>query len=167
MAEHHIDHNNATTIREANIEDMAEIQHLSCMLFDFDRQFDLTLDRQWVYSPEGIDYYQTLIEQPEGLAIVACQSSRIVGFLLASIHEVPGDRKLLPNLVELDSMMVLEEYRDQRIGKQLIDCFFSWCQQRKLTRIRVVASAANEKAIGFYRKLGFKDFDLVLERDLG
>ncbi len=63
-------------------------------------------------------------------------------------------------------MFVLEEYRERGVGGMLHDAFVKWCKGRGVKVLRVEASAENKQAIGFYRKRGFGDCSLVLEREI-
>ena len=63
-------------------------------------------------------------------------------------------------------MLVLKEYRGQGIGTKLVKSFIAWCKLKKVGRVRVVASAQNIAAIGFYRQNKFKDYSLILESNI-
>ena len=67
---------------------------------------------------------------------------------------------------QLKNMFVLEEYRGKGIGTELINKFIEWCKERGTKRIRIVASVQNKKAIELYRKLGFNDYNLILENEI-
>ncbi len=63
-------------------------------------------------------------------------------------------------------MFVLEECRSLGIGRELHEAFMNWCKDNNAKKIKVVASANNKKAIGFYRREEFEDYDLVLEKKI-
>lgn len=63
-------------------------------------------------------------------------------------------------------MFVLNDYRSKGIGKMLTQEFIKWCKSRKVEKVRAVASARNEKAIKFYHREEFEDYELVFERDI-
>ena len=75
-------------------------------------------------------------------------------------------RMIESKIAEAENMFVLEEFRGQGIGVKLLQEFVTWCKSKDVKRIRTVASAQNTRAIEFYRRAGFLDYDLVLERDL-
>jgi ribosomal protein S18 acetylase RimI-like enzyme len=64
-------------------------------------------------------------------------------------------------------MLVEKRYRRQGIGKSLVLGFLSWCREKKVEYVSVTASAQNQLGINFYRRLGFRDYELTLERKLG
>jgi GNAT superfamily N-acetyltransferase len=60
-------------------------------------------------------------------------------------------------------MLVTQGYRRQGIGRKLADAFLDWCDDNKVKYINVTASAKNADTIGFYRSLGFCDYDVKLQ----
>ncbi len=69
-------------------------------------------------------------------------------------------------LAELESMYVRQPYRSQGVGRQLASEFVQWAKQRGIQRISVTAYAANNRAIAFYRELGFEPKSLLLEQGI-
>jgi len=74
--------------------------------------------------------------------------------------------KNVSKLAEAENMFVLEKYRSSGVGKQLLQGFIKWCKAKGVKRIRAVASAQNIRAIEFYRREGFKDSTLALEKEI-
>ena len=72
----------------------------------------------------------------------------------------------ISQIVELESIFVLEDYRNKSIGTKLYDSFIEWCKKKGVKRISVYVSFENKKAVNFYKSNKFKDYDLVLEREL-
>lgn len=66
----------------------------------------------------------------------------------------------------MGDMIIDKRFRGKGIGSILIKDFLNWCKSKKVTYISATASAKNEKIINFYRKLGFKDYNLTLEKRL-
>lgn len=154
-------------IREAKIEDLESIQALNLKLFEreFSKGFDKTLDTNWTFSDLGTDYFKKKILGEDSFAAVAVVDHEIVAYLAGGETEVYSYRTI-KKLAELENMMVLKEYRNMKIGSKLVDAFFKWCKKKNIKRVRVAASAGNVKAINFYRKNGFKDYEVTLEGDI-
>jgi GNAT superfamily N-acetyltransferase len=106
-----------------------------------------------------------LIENTDGVIFVAEDNNKIIGYLAGDIKNATSWRKKM-KIVEGESMFVLPEYRSQGIGSKLFEEFFKWAKEKGATRVSLTASFANVKAIKFYKKLGFKEYDLVLEKEL-
>ena len=76
------------------------------------------------------------------------------------------DYRTVTKLAEVENMYIKDDFRSQGIGGKLVVLFEDWCRQRKVQRIRYVASAGNIEAIKFYKKHGCKEVDIGLEREL-
>jgi len=63
-------------------------------------------------------------------------------------------------------MLVLKQYRSLNVGSKLASEFFRWCKKKKINRIVVSVSHQNLKAINFYKKNEFFDYDVILEKKI-
>lgn len=156
-----------TIIRLATIEDLKSIQELNYKLFEEEcDEFDSELDMSWTLWPEWKKYYTNNINNKNNCAFVAEINEQVVGYLVGSITEEKCPYRILPNMAELDDMFVLAEYRSMWIGSQLHEKFIEWCKSKDVKKLQVSAYTWNIKAINFYKKLGFWDFAVILEKDL-
>ena len=152
------------TIRKANIVDLKTIQTLNLKLFEKEnKEFDESLDVKWTFSEEGTKYFLDRITR--GFAIIAESNNAPVGYLVGGEAESPSYRTI-EKIAEIDNMFVLEEFRQKGIGKKLFDAFLEWCRKNGYQKLKVEASAKNKGAIGFYKKLGFSDYTVSLEKDI-
>ncbi len=151
-------------IRKARVEDVNDILRLNQKLFDNEySNFDKTLDCGW--PPNNKDYFKDSIKDENFISLVAVSNRKIIGYLIGSIHKAEEYRKL-KELAEVDNTFVLEEHRGKGVGKKLFEEFLEWSKKRGIDRMKVVASSKNKKAINFYKKCGFKDYNLTLEGDI-
>ena len=150
-------------IRQATLNDLEPIQKLNHELFKLEKEnFDSTLITDWPISKDGENYFQEMIE--DEYVIVAIDNEDIIGYLAGSINE-KGSYELI-QYGEINNMLINNEYRGLRIGKRLIDCFKEYCKSKGINNLKVVASAKNTNAIEFYKKQGFKDFDITLTMNI-
>lgn len=153
-------------IRKATIKDLKTIQELNHKLFKKEyAEFDQTLNCDWTYGSIGTKKFRERITKDDRCALVAIIGGKIVGYLVGSIAEKETYRNV-KRLAELGNMYILRDYQRFGIGTKLFNEFFSWCRSRKATRLKVVAFVQNTQAINFYRKNGFKDYNITLERDM-
>ncbi|MDP3026893.1 MAG: GNAT family N-acetyltransferase [Nanoarchaeota archaeon] len=153
-------------IRKATLKDLKIIQELNHKLCkEENKQFDITVNPDFPVTKEGEEYFKIRIEKDDGCALIASDGEKIIGYLVGGILK-PESYRILSEIAELGDMFVLEEYRNKSVGTKLHSSFIDWCGKKGIKRIRVVASAKNLKAINFYKKNKFKEYDLVLERDL-
>lgn len=154
-------------IRKATIKDLKSIQELNLLLFkkeisDFK---DVTLDEDWVFSEKGTEYFTKKILEDENIAEVAEDDGKIVGYLVGGMDKDKNTRKP-EKVANIENTLVLEKYRGKGIGGKLMDTFIDWCNSKNIERICVCASALNEAGIGFYKKHGFKEYEITLDRKL-
>ena len=153
-------------IRKATLEDLKDIQRLNLLLFEKEhKEYDKFLDLNWTFGEVGTRCFKNHLIKENSCAFVVEDAEEIVGYLAGGESEVE-DYRNVPKVAELDNMLVLEKYRGQGVGGMLYDAFIGWCKGRNVKLLRVEASAENKQAIGFYRRNGFEDYNLVLEREL-
>ena len=62
-----------------------------------------------------------------------------------------------------EDMYVEDEYRRLGVGTLLIEKFKKYCKEKDIQNIKVTASAKNNRAINFYMKNGFEDYNVTLK----
>ncbi len=72
--------------------------------------------------------------------------NRSIGYLEYSI---------IYDRMEIDNIMVLEEYRHMGIGSMLMDYIINIYNEKKLDNITLEVRKSNVKAINLYKKYGF------------
>ncbi len=120
-------------------------------------EFDYTEDqeRQWI---------QDHSDDPGKLLLVAEISGEIIG----SLSFENGQYKRIAHRGIL-GISVARQWRSKGIGKALLGILIEWAEANPLIEIlRLSVFANNQKAIGFYRKLGFiEEGQRVKELKLG
>jgi len=151
-------------IQKAIIENLKEILELNQKLCDYDyKNFDDTIDCTWPSNNKR--YFKESIESEDSLTLVVLDEEKIIGYLIGSIGNAEDYRKI-NKIAEIDNMFVLSEYQNKGIGKSLIKRFFEWAKEKGIKRVKVVASAENTKAINFYEKNKFLNYNIILEKDI-
>ena len=147
-------------IKRASIKDLEDIQRLNNQLFELEyTNFDPTLKVGWPFEIEGIKYFTDILNNEA--AFIALVDNKVVAYLAGSIN-VQSSYTTKP-CAELDNMFILEEYRNYGIGTKLINAFKAVCLEEGIEEIKVTAFAKNTNAINFYKKNGFKDFEVTLK----
>jgi len=151
-------------IRKAEMKDLENIRKLNQELFVYENEnFDKTIDVDSLFSNAHEKRFVDNIKND--FVIVAVEKGIIVGYLVGKISKAESYRNI-GKIIELDSMLVHEKFRSKKIGYELITEFKRWAKSQGIKRLRVTASAGNHKTIKFYRREGFKDYDLSLEQDI-
>ena len=95
------------------------------------------------------------------MCLLAEVEEGIVGYLAGYVRAGSSLRPV--PVAELESMYVAEEHRGGRVGERLVASFRSWARERGAWRTSVTAHAANERAIRFYKRAGFRAKNVTLE----
>ena len=147
-------------IRKADLKDLDKVQELNNKLFELEfNNFDDTLKTGWPFEKEGQDYFEDMIKNE--IVFVAEVEEKIVGYLAGSICEQIS--YITETFAELDNMCIDDEYRRFGIGTLLMDEFKKYCKEKNMQNIKVTASAKNRRAIQFYMRNGFEDYNVTLK----
>lgn len=144
-----------------NLKDIQDLNHQLCIKEN--KEFDPTINPDYPIQKSGEKYFKDRIKND--CALIAIVDNKIVGYLIGAISEIE-DYRNISKIAEAENMFVLEDYRKLGIGKKLLQEFTKWCKSKKAKRIKAIASAQNIRAIEFYHREGFEDYDLVLEKKL-
>jgi ribosomal protein S18 acetylase RimI-like enzyme len=90
------------------------------------------------------------------MTYVAQDKDENVGFCMATIDGLVG---------EIASLFVSEPYRDRRLGEELISLALKWLEDQECEAIRVSVVVGNERVIDFYRRFGFAERIVVMQRN--
>ena len=155
-----------TQVAVATIQDLDEVLRLNDQLMKKEyRDYDKTLNLNWVYSEVGINYFRGRILNEDGCVFVAKIDSKTVGYICGGIRRKEAFRTV-DKMAEIENMFVLEGYRGQGIGTRLVEAFKDWCKEQKVERIMVEAFYLNKRAIRFYKKQLFTERAVELEGDV-
>lgn len=161
---------NEIEIREAKIKDLDSILKLNKKLFIKEyNEFDNSLNLDWTYSKRGREYFSERIEYDNGKVLVVEKENTVIGYLCGGIQEQEEEKEFYRKdgaYAELENMFVEEKFRNLGTGGKVVRLFIEWCKEKKVNHINVTASFQNKKALNFYRKYGFNDYDTKLDLKL-
>lgn len=148
-------------IRVASLDDVVRISYLNRALFREDAgRRDPFVDQGWPVK-HGEGYFTAFLGQENSLCLVAEFREEIAGYLAGYVGDGTDLRPVA--MAELESMYFAERYRCVGIGARMVRGFLEWAGEARLAS--VTAYAANESAIRFYEKIGFRSRSIVMERD--
>ena len=151
-------------VRIAKISDLEAIMDLSQGLFEFEREFGKTFNMNWSHSDDGKKFFASRIEGEGGLTLVAEKDTKIVGYLCS--HTATYSYRSINPITEIENLYVDEAVRYNGIGKVLMKELKRILKERNVKRLKLGVLAQNEQAIKFYKKLGFDEFESILEMDM-
>jgi len=136
-------------IVSATRNDVGAIQHLFHKMFEI---YHVDQDVEYPYTESGIRYLENCIDH--GIALVAKDEGRIIGFLTGGIEETMAFKTYRQH-GHIHNLFVLEEYRGQGLGEHLIRQFVQRCEDNGVQRI--VTDSDDIAALRrFYSSLGFR-----------
>lgn len=138
--------------RKAEEKDYEELMHLYNDFVGEDR-----------YSRHDGDSYRQVLQSPTNVAYVVEEEGKIIGFITASIRNVV--RYPRP-IMEIDELYVVQEFRKQGIGKQLVEFIEHLAKEKNCCRVYIASHARFETAHKFYEGLGYNKYGLHFYKDL-
>ena len=151
-------------IRQSKDSEWKLIQKLNNFVFIADKDNDDDLDLNWPFSDKGIKYYKDLASGKWGHCLIAFSGKEAVGYVALAEKDFYGYRK--SKYIEIENIGVKTQYRSQGVGKKLMDAAIKWAKKVKASKLYVSAYWGNKKAINFYKKNGFYEIGLELDKKL-
>ena len=144
-------------IRKATIDDQSGIYALIEQLKDYVK-FERMSSNQ-----RSLKTLVNLINSPDCVVLVAEDEGKIIGLLTMWARPTlfHGAKSAL-----IDELIVDKTYRGRGVGKELVKNAFAEAKLRSCVEIEVSTEKTNRKAIEFYRKCGFTEEHILLEKGL-
>lgn len=145
-------------ILKVNSEEMAlEANKYLTKLIHDEKKYDENINEECVVKSLYDNFYIN-----DGVCILLAKfEEQYVGYLFGTMMDI-GDAYIKPQ-AKLDAMFVDEEYRENKIGKKLIDAFKLWAKQKGAKYIELTVCNGNDSAINLYKNNGFKDTKITMQ----
>ena len=150
-------------VKTAKSGDWETIQKLNNQVFINDQEHDNDLDMNWPFSPKGIKYYKDLASGKYGKCFIAYLDNQPVGYIALAIKDF-GYRK--SKYIEIENIGVNPQHRSKGIGKMLMDESIRWAKEQKATKLYVSAYWGNKRARDFYKKNGFYESGVEMDKKI-
>ena len=89
------------------------------------------------------------------IAYVAESNHEGIGYCIATVHDRAG---------EIDSLFLDAAYRGKGYGRALMGLALKWLEDQHCETIRVSVAEGNEQVLDFYRRFGFAERFVVMQR---
>lgn len=149
------------TIRPAGRDDIRALKNLNEELFIDNQQYDPDLVIDWSQSEKGKTYFSNLLSKQEACCFIAEEDGKPIGYIAASPKHVDHRKS---TYIEINNMGVTPEYRSKGVGTILINECLQWTKSHGFQKAFVSSYFNNRKAIDFYKRNGFLEIDIGLER---
>ena len=139
------------------IHDLPDILRLSKKLLIFEKKLDNTIDIDWDY----LSYLTERINNKNCYAKKIILNDEVIGYFISLIKQ-EEEYRLIKQTLELEELYIIEEYQNKGIGSQVIEKLRHIAGLLNIP-ISVKVSTKNKNAIEFYNKMGFNEYDLIME----
>jgi GNAT superfamily N-acetyltransferase len=155
----------ATNVREALPVDREALEDCVAELQAFERTIYANRVEPAALRGTYLDSLLAQCQESNGRIFVAEQAGRVVGFAcilcrVVSEEIIVKDREY----AYLTDLVVCEPHRRTGLGAELMHTAEAFAVSQGATRIVVGVLANNAAAHAFYRKLGYTDSEIVLEK---
>ena len=148
------------TIRKVTIADIKKLQSVSRQTF-FETFAEVnTAANMQKYLDENLslERLQAELNNPESEFYFASNNEQIVGYLKINVGQAQNELQD-NNALELERIYVLKEYQGSGVGQVLFDIAIQVARRRRSEFLWLGVWEKNFKALKFYERFGFIEFD--------
>jgi ribosomal protein S18 acetylase RimI-like enzyme len=150
-------------IRELREEDLPEVKVIFGEFVRYHQQWDSIFEK--IASAEEVwgDYVYKSHTQDENCRVLVAEfDGHIVGYCLGRIAQKPPIYQAQV-IGEVGNIAVKEEYKRQGIGGKLFTTIKEWFKEYGVDHIEIEAATANPQSVGFWKKVGGREFIKQME----
>lgn len=155
-------------IRKARKEDLNTVVELGFELLRHHCRFNryyTPIENEKKRKRSQKKHYLECIRSRNAFFIVVVDKGKIIGYVIGEIKKNP------PVLLEkrhgeIGEIFIQKEYRKEGLGLFLIQEILYWFRKREIERVVVDFDAKNKIARSAYKKMGFKPFKEIYQRQL-
>jgi diamine N-acetyltransferase len=147
-------------IKRVTLDDISQLQQVSRLTFYETFAADNSEENMAKYLEESfaLDKLNDELNDKNSEFYFALNDNKIVGYL--KLNFGPSQKELKDNTaMELERIYVIKEFQGKKVGQLLYEKAISIAQQRNAEYVWLGVWEKNQKAISFYKKNGFIEFD--------
>ncbi len=145
---------------------MSEVQIVTARREDFEQVFAL-LPQLWpgrqLDREKMLQVYMQALDSKQQEYVIARVADRVVGFISMRIV---SNLWAQGNLLQIEELVVDEEYRSMQIGTQLLQKTIVIAEQRDCRTVEVTSHVKRTRAHNFYENNGFKKLAVHFVREM-
>jgi ribosomal protein S18 acetylase RimI-like enzyme len=147
-------------IIKATFLDISLLREISIQTFTETFEKDNTSENLQKYLNDsfGVDNLYKELINPDSAFYFAKVNDQVIGYLKINFNKAQTEIKD-KNALEVERIYVLEKYQGIKVGQFLFDKAQSIAKQTRVNFIWLGVWEHNHKAINFYKKNGFVEFD--------
>jgi ribosomal protein S18 acetylase RimI-like enzyme len=114
------------------------------------------------------DSYREWLVDPRSFLLIAREGERVIGYAVTRVMESGPEWRdawaVPPTMAELETLVVLPEFRGTGLGTRLLDAVEDELDRQGITEVIVGIVAGNDGARRLYERRGFRPRWVVLSR---
>ncbi|WP_324670504.1 GNAT family N-acetyltransferase [Hymenobacter sp. GOD-10R] len=148
------------TINQAGLSDLDRLQQIGRQTFFETFAASNSEQNMQTYLAEGFSSEKLTAElrEPHSAFYFAEQAGRVIGYLKVNTGPAQTEQQAA-HALEIERIYVLHEFHGQRVGQQLYEQALTLAQQAQAEYVWLGVWEENPRAIRFYQKNGFVEFD--------
>ena len=150
-------------IRRGEKDEVRKLQELNVKAFVDNPKYDSDYNVDWSLSEDSYKYFTKVLNDSDSLCLVAEENGQLVGYLSGSTKAAPY---WMSKYFEIDNVGVVPEKRHQGVGSRLMEECYKWAKENGFQKVYVNSYFSNTTALDFYKKNGFVEVDISLEKNL-
>ncbi len=149
-----------TLIKKISLADIQALQSISKQTFLEAFAESNSAENMQKYLEEGFEMskLKTELENPDSEFYFAMFGTKVMGYLKINFGKAQTELKDSKGL-EIERIYVLKAYYGQKVGQILYDFALNIAKQMQIDYLWLGVWEKNERAINFYTKNGFVEFD--------
>lgn len=148
-------------IRKAEITDLEKITWLNTKIFIRNAEYDSDMVPRFAETEEGRKYFKDAIERSDGCFFVVEENREIIGYVNGGKMDLPYRKS---KYFQIENLGVLPSNKRKGIGTALLNKITTWAKEQGYEKIYIESYAKNDEALAFYRKHGYEEIDISLEK---
>lgn len=151
-----------TNIRQATVDDLEKVTELNHKIFVNNSDYDDDLIVDFDQTPEGKAHFKKAIEEQNGCFLILEEDGQMVGYANGNPIDYFPFRK--SRYFEIHNIGVIPEMKGKGFGKMLLEAITAWAKEKGYQKIYLNCYAKNSEAIEFYKRNGYSEIDVCLEK---
>lgn len=147
-------------IRPASPLDLAALQAIGRKTFEEAFAANNSKENLAAYLEEGFskEKLEAELQNENSRFYFALQEEEIIGYLKVNMGDAQSEKQD-PNAIEIERIYVLQQYHGKQVGLLLYEQALTIAKARKAPYMWLGVWEENPRAIRFYQKQGFVEFD--------
>lgn len=147
-------------IKKVSLKDIEKLREIGKLTFAETFSSDNSEENMTEYLENGFSTEKLKMELTDNNTefYFAELDGKVIGYLKVNVEESQTEIKV-KNALEIERIYVLKEFHGKKVGQILYDKAFDLAKEKNIENVWLGVWEQNSRAIRFYKKNGFVEFD--------